>query len=93
MADIFGTAVVAPVVEEGPAFGAALQAAWCVGGGAIEDLVKDSFAQDPDKECQPHQETREAYEATYELYGRLSDELRRSTLFPAHRKLISNQRQ
>ena len=90
VADVFDTAVVAPVVEEGPAFGAALQAGWCVRGGSIEDLVDDSFELDPNKRCHPNQENREKYEETYLLYCRLSDELRRSTIFPAHRKLISH---
>ncbi len=90
VADVFATTVVAPVVEEGPAFGAALQAGWCLGGGSIQDLVSDFCQLDPDKECQPNPENREKYEETYQLYCRLSDELRRSSLFPAHRKLISN---
>ena len=90
VADVFGTTVVAPVVEEGPAFGAALQAGWCVGGGSIQDLVNDSFELDPDKECHSNPANREKYEETYLLYCRLSDELRRSAIFPAHRKLISN---
>ena len=77
-------------MEEGPAFGAALQAGWCVRGGSIEDLVDDSFELDPNKQCPPNQENREKYEETYLLYCRISDELRRSTIFPAHRKLISH---
>ena len=88
VADVFGTTVVAPVVEEGPAFGAALQAGWCVRGGAIQDLVNDSFELDPDKECHPNPANREKYEETYLLYCRLSEELRRSDIFPAHRNLI-----
>ena len=88
VADVFGTTVVAPVVAEGPAFGAALQAGWCVRGGSIQDLVNDSFELDPDKECHPNPATREKYEETYLLYCRLSEELRRSDIFPAHRNLI-----
>ena len=90
-ADVFGVPVVAPAIEEGAAFGAALQAGWCVRGGSIQDLVDEFFHLNPGKACQPSRETRGRYEATYRLYCRLSDDLRQSPIFPAHRELISNQ--
>ena len=58
-------------------------------GQHIQNLVNDSFELDPDKECHSNPANREKYEEPYLLYCRLSDELRRSTIFPAHRKLIS----
>ena len=45
--DIFKTRVVVPKIEEGPSFGAALQAAWCCSGEPITDLVDKYVEQDP----------------------------------------------
>ena len=89
-ADVFSARVVVPTAEEGPAFGAALQAAWCSSGSAISDLVDAYVELDPQRVHEPTPANRGVYESLFELYLELSDQLRTSTLFGRHRRFIEH---
>ena len=88
VADVFDLQVVCPAVEEGPAFGAAIQAMWTEVGGSIRDLVTRFVAVDESTRRVPILENREIYRESYRLYQLCSQQLIQSSLFPEHRKLI-----
>ena len=89
VADIFGCPVVSLSQEEGPAFGAALQAAWCREEESLETWVDRFVRLDESTRRMPTQSGRELYEQVYSVYRKLSDTLLDSPVFPGHRQLIN----
>ena len=88
LADLFGVPVVCPENEEGPAFGAALQACWAVEQTDIRDLVARSVGLDEKSSHVPITGNKEVYDELYNLYTRLSGTMIKSGMFPEHRKFI-----
>ena len=88
VASAFGVGCVCPKNQEGPAFGAALQAAWCVEGGGMSALVEQHLELDEDSHQVPEPELQATYEELYEVYSSLSDALLASKVFPSHRRFI-----
>jgi xylulokinase len=88
VADIFNLPVVSPEIEEGPAFGAALQALWCKTGADIGDLARQYVALDEKTRRLPLDQHVSVYNDLYELYKNASHRLIASDIFPLHRKLI-----
>ena len=87
-ADIFGCPVVCLLHEEGPAFGAALQAAWCIEQDSLQSWT-DRFVRLDESTLQlPSRQGKEFYEEVYSLYQNLSDSLISNQVFPDHRRLI-----
>jgi len=86
--DIFKTRVVVPKIEEGPSFGAALQAAWCCSGEPITDLVDKYVELDPASVNEPDLANSQVYEDLSQLYLDLTRNLKESTIFQQHRSLI-----
>jgi len=87
-ADVFGCPVIAPAQEEGPAFGAALQAAWCREEESLENWVDRYVRLDETTRRLPSRSGQELYEKVYSVYRNLSDTLVESAVFPGHRQLI-----
>lgn len=87
-ANVFGCPVVALTQEEGPAFGAALQAAWCREEESLETWVDRFVRLDETTRELPSRSGRELYDQTYSVYRNLSDTLIGSPVFPGHRQLI-----
>lgn len=88
VADIFGISVVCPKNQEGPAFGAALQAFWCCEQGEMEDLVSTHVMLDESTRHQPIPEMQDLYSRLYLLYKRFSRTLIHSDVFETHREFI-----
>jgi len=88
MADLFGVPVVCPDGEEGPAFGAAMQACWAVEKIDIGTLADECVRLDEKTRRLPIDANREVYENLYGLFRDLSDTLSSGTVFPGHRKFI-----
>lgn len=91
VADIFGVSVVCPENQEGPAFGAALQARWCCEGGQIKDLVSAHLSLDERTRHQPKPERQAVYGELYQLYKKFSQTLINSEVFDAHRSFIERE--
>ncbi len=89
LADLFGVSVVCPDNEEGPAFGAALQACWSAGQADIRELAAGSISLDENTRHFPIDGNRETYESLYQLYSQFSDTLVNSPVFQSHRKFIN----
>ena len=87
-ADVFGCPVINLIHEEGPAFGAALQAAWCREGESLETWVDRFVRLDEGTRQTPSRSGQEVYEQLYSVYRKLSDTLIDSPVFTAHRQLI-----
>jgi xylulokinase len=87
-ADVFGCPVVTLTQEEGPAFGAALQAAWCREEESLETWVDRYVRLDENTRRIPSRSGLELYEQVYSVYRSLSDTLIDSPVFPGHRQLI-----
>jgi xylulokinase len=90
VADIFNLPVVSPGVEEGPAFGAALQAAWCKTRADIGDLTRQHVTLDEKTRRLPKSENVGVYQDLYKLYKNLSGRLIQSDLFPQHRHFVTS---
>lgn len=88
LADLFGIPVVCPENEEGPAFGAALQACWAVDKADIAELAGKSVTLNETTRHRPVPENREVYEELYHLYTELAGAMVKSGLFPLHRGFI-----
>ena len=88
LADLFGVPVVCPENEEGPAFGAALQACWAVGKTDIADLAGRSVTLNETTRHNPEPGSKDIYDELYRLYTRLSGAMLKSGLFPRHRGFI-----
>ena len=87
-ADVFGCPVITLSQEEGPAFGAALQAAWCREDESLETWVDRFVRLDEATRQMPSRSGQELYEQIYSVYRNLSDTLIDSPVFTGHRKLI-----
>ena len=70
-ADILDLPVVIPVVKEAAAFGAALQALWCLegDGASIEAITGDHIGLDERKGCVPDAADAAAYREIYARYS------------------------
>lgn len=73
-ADIFNCRVVCPVNSEAGAFGAALQALWCVSGVSgksvpISDITERYCAVDPASAAKPSRNRAAFYDGVYDLYS------------------------
>lgn len=88
VADIFRTPVVCPTNEEGPAFGAALQAYWADRGGEIAAICDEFVALNPETRHEPDPATSDRYQEVYEVYDLAVRELRAGRIFPGHRELL-----
>ena len=88
VADALGVTCVCPSNEEGPAFGAALQAAWCDQGGDISTLVEEYVELDESTRQIPEPRLHATYEELYGVYTKLSETLLKSDVFPNHRRFI-----
>ena len=75
--------------EEGPAFGAALQAAWCREEESLETWVERFVRLDESTRQMPSHSGQELYEQVYSVYRKLSDTLIDSPVFTGHRQLIN----
>lgn len=85
VADITQLSVVCPSTEEGPALGAAIQAAWCHLGGDIADFTDAAIQYDPDSRATPKHD----YTEVRAVYRAAATALRSGDFFPRHRQLIS----
>ena len=88
-ADVFGCPVVSLSQEEGPAFGAALQAAWCREEESLETWVERFVRLDESSRRLPSRSGQALYEQVYSVYRKLSDTLIASPVFAGHRQLIN----
>jgi sugar (pentulose or hexulose) kinase len=88
VADVFNLPLACPQNEEGPAFGAALQALWCLEGGDIQDLTSKSVTLAAATRSNPSKDRAAAYEEVYAVYEELADTMINSPVFSAHRDLI-----
>jgi xylulokinase len=89
-ADVFDVPVACPVIEEGPAFGAALQAMWAVEDSEIDQLAAEHVAIDEATMTEALPENVERYEELYQFYELSSRTLIESDVFHAHRALIED---
>jgi len=88
VADVFQVPVVCPENQEGPAFGAALQALWAVSGEDIRAIVARNVKLDEStREC-PEWKRSEIYRELYALYKQFSGELIAGGVFAKHRAFI-----
>lgn len=90
-ADVFGLPVVCLQDSEGAAFGAALQALWCLQGGDIGELVAGHVRLDESTRAEPDPDRRGLYRDLYGLYAETARTLIDSPVFPGHRKFIGRQ--
>ena len=91
VANIFNLPVVAPEIEEGPAFGAALQAMWCRTKSNISDLAHRQVVLDESTRKLPMVEKVPIYDELYELYHKTAQTLMESEVFPLHRCFIESE--
>ena len=91
VADIFDVTVVCPDQDEGPAFGAALQAMACVEGRTVQEVVDHHVGVREETRSHPSANTR-IYESLYQLYCATSRTLIESGLFEKHRKWIEGEK-
>jgi xylulokinase len=92
MADVFNAEVVTLAVSEGAAYGAALQAMWCVAKNRCEKVsindFSDQFVKLNSREtAHPKKENVAVYREIQAIYGQLSTDLR--TTFSRHRKFLN----
>jgi len=88
VADIFNLPVVSPRIEEGPAFGAALQAVWCRIQSDIAELAREYVALDEKSRRVPLDSHKMIYQDLYALFERTSRRLINTDIFPLHRRFI-----
>jgi xylulokinase len=93
VADVFDTPVVCPAIEEGPAFGAALQAMWAMGEGEVRHIADQFVDLNVESGCEPDPVQVSAYYELYRLYRHLAETLTTSGVFERHRELISRPRE
>jgi xylulokinase len=93
MADIFNAEVVTLKVSEGAAYGAALQALWCLrlqcgDNVKIENITDEFVTLNTSETATPKQDAVEAYAELQELQDDVSKSLR--GVFEKHRKFVLN---
>jgi len=79
---------VCPETQEGPAFGAALQAMWCRQQGSITELCAEHVRLNESSREFPSEERMALYDRLYSLFHELSSRLAASGIFDRHRSLI-----
>jgi len=89
VSDVFDTPVVCPENQEGPAFGAVLQALWCVSGQSAGDLIDRNLKLDESTQHCPDDRNKAVYRQLYALYKDFSRDLIKSGVFEKHRALIA----
>jgi len=92
MADIFNTEVVTLKVSEGAAYGAALQALWCLlrtqgERVSIEEITDEFVELNHEETAQPDPKNVETYEELQALQDEMSENLR--DVFVRHRKFVT----
>jgi len=87
-ADLFRAETVCPETQEGPAFGAALQAMWCRQQGSITELCAEHVRLNESSREFPSEERMALYDRLYSLFHELSSRLAASGIFDRHRSLI-----
>ncbi len=87
LADVFRVPVVCLKIEEGAAYGAALQALWTVEGGELGAITDRLLQPDESTRAQPDAARGALYERYQELFNRLAKDL--GGAFAAHRTLVS----
>ncbi|RPI21346.1 MAG: xylulokinase [Acidobacteria bacterium] len=87
-ADVFDRPVVCPENQEGPAFGAALQALWCASGQDAGTLIEQNLKLDDSTRQCPIAANRSVYKELYGLYKEFSRDLIGCGVFEKHRALI-----
>jgi xylulokinase len=88
VADIFNVSVVCLRNQEGPAFGAALQAMRCSTGTDIRDLAHTHVVPDEETRQEPVGSRSAVYDNLYQVYEQLSRTLINSEVFDLHREFI-----
>ena len=91
MADVFDAEVVTLAVSEGAAYGAALQAMWCVAKNRCEKLSINDFSDqfvklNSRQTAQPKKANVAVYRQIQAIQGELSTGLR--STFSRHRKFL-----
>ena len=91
MADVFDAEVVTLAVNEGAAYGAALQAMWCVAKNGGEKVSINDFSDrfvklNPRQTAQPEKANVAVYRELQVIQGQLSTDLRGA--FSRHRKFL-----
>lgn len=92
VADIFRVPVVCPGQDEGPAFGAALQAMACTDSRSIQEVADLYVGVREETRCLPSDDEG-AYESLYQVYRSTSRTLIDSQIFEQHRKWIEGDRE
>lgn len=92
VADVFRLPVVCPDQDEGPAFGASLQAMACTDQSSIQEVTSRYVGVRDESRCIPSKE-QENYESLYQLYCTASRTLIESPVFEKHRKWIEGDRE
>lgn len=87
-ADVFGLPVISPRVQEGPAFGAALQAFWCVSKSPLKEIVAEHIAFDNGTHAAPRPEHAAVYGEAYRLWSLAMEALVEGRVFERHRRWI-----
>jgi xylulokinase len=95
MADVFNAEVVTLKVAEGAAYGAALQALWCLRREqgekvTIQDIAGQFIELNADETAQPDKRNVEFYRELQELQDDMSESLRE--VFVKHRELLLRER-
>ncbi len=75
-ANVFGVETVCLEVDEGAAYGAALQVMWTKWGGSISELTDKFVRLDESTRCKPNMKNVERYKKLQALQDRLSVDLR-----------------
>jgi xylulokinase len=92
VADVFNLPVVCLKNQEGPAFGAALQAMWCSTGTDIRGLARSYVVSDEETREEPIGSNPAVYERLYRVYEQLSRTLINSETFSLHRQFIRQEK-
>lgn len=92
VADVFNLPVVCLKNQEGPAFGAALQAMWCSTGTDIRELARSYVVSDEETREEPIGSNPAVYDRLYRVYEQLSRTLINSETFSLHRQFIRQEK-
>lgn len=75
-ADIFELPIVVPLIDEGAAFGAALQALWVYSGTNIKEIVLENVKINSEKSHIPNAENIKIYRQAYSQYSKYLESLK-----------------
>jgi len=90
-ADVFGVPIIAPRVQEGPGFGAALQAWWSTSGEPLSSVVEAHVAFDEGTRATPRPENVALYAESYRLWSLAMEALVEGRVFERHRRWVTGQ--